>query len=52
MPLLVGLVIVLVGMNLPFVGGLLRLLVILTGLGLLVDAVRSGWLGRADPYAN
>lgn len=51
--LLVGLVVVLIGMNLPFVGGLLRVLVIVTGLGLLIDALRSAWLERrADPYAN
>ena len=41
--LLVGLVVVLVGMNLPFVGGLLRLLVMLTGLGLLIDGVLHVW---------
>ncbi len=44
--LLVGLVVVLVGMNLPFVGGLLRLLVILTGLGLLTQAAMHAWRGR------
>jgi len=50
--LLVGLVVVLVGMNLPFVGGILRLLVVLTGLGLLVDAM-GGWYGRGeDTYAS
>ncbi len=38
-PLLVGLVVVLVGMNLPFLGGSLRVLVMVTGLGLIIDAV-------------
>ncbi len=53
MPLLVGLVVVLVGMNLPFVGGSLRVLVMVTGLGLLIDAVMYGWLGGgADEYAS
>jgi cytoskeletal protein CcmA (bactofilin family) len=41
--LLVGLVLVLVGMNLPFVGGLLRLLAVVIGLGMLIDAVMSAW---------
>ena len=53
MSLLVGLVVVLVGMNLPFVGGLLRVLVMVTGLGLLIDAVRYGWHRRGeDEYAS
>ena len=51
--LLVGLVVVVVGMNLPFLGGLVRLLVVLTGLGLLVDAVRHGWRrGGEATYAS
>ena len=37
--LLAGLVALLVGMNLPFVGGLIGLLVMVTGLGLLSDAL-------------
>lgn len=53
MSLLVGLVVVLVGLNLPFVGELLGLLVVVTGLGLLVAAVMSGWHGREeDMYAT
>ena len=53
MSLLVGLVVVLVGLNLPFVGELLGLLVVVTGLGLLVAAVMSGWYGREeDMYAT
>ena len=53
MSLLVGLVVVLIAMNLPFVGGLLRLLVVVTGLGLLVDGVRYGWHARGEEtYAS
>ncbi len=53
MSLLVGLVVVLVGMNLPFVGGLLRVLVMVTGLGLLIHAVRYSWnASREDEYAS
>ena len=53
MPLLVGLVVVLIGMNLPFVGGLLVALVMLTGLGLLIQAVMFGWHGRrVDTFAS
>ncbi len=48
MSLLVGLVVVLVAMNLPFVGDLLRLAVVLTGLGMLVDAVLYGWHARGE----
>jgi hypothetical protein len=49
----VGLVVLLVGMNLPFVGGLLVALVMLTGLGLLIEAVMFGWHGRrAETYAS
>ncbi len=51
MSLFVGLAVVLIGMNLPFVGGLLGVLVMVTGLGLLVDAARYGWLrGGEDTY--
>ena len=46
--LLVGLVVVLVGMNLPFVGGLARALVVVTGLGLLVEAARDAWDRRGE----
>ncbi len=48
MSLFVGLVVVLIGMNLPFVGGLLGVLVMVTGLGLLVDAARYGWLRSGE----
>lgn len=41
--LLLGLVIVLVAMNLPFVGGLLRLLIGLTGMGLVVTTSLDLW---------
>ena len=46
--LLVGLVVVLVGMNLPFVGGLARALIVVTGLGLLVEAARDAWDRRGE----
>jgi hypothetical protein len=50
--LIVGLVVALVGMNLPFVGGLLRLLIVVTGVGMLVDAAMERWRGRHEnPYA-
>ena len=42
--LLVGLVIVIVATALPFVGLPVRFVVVLTGLGLLAERVRSGWL--------
>jgi len=41
--LLVGLVIVVVASAIPFVGGPVRFVVLLIGLGLLVERVRSGW---------
>jgi cytoskeletal protein CcmA (bactofilin family) len=50
--LLVGLVLVLIAMNLPWVGGILRLLVILTGLGLLSEAALRGWQGRGERFEN
>jgi cytoskeletal protein CcmA (bactofilin family) len=49
--LLLGLVIVGVAVNLPFVGGLLRLLVGLTGMGLLIVAVRDSWRRQRVGYA-
>ena len=42
--LLVGLAIVIVATALPFVGLPVRFVVVLTGLGLLAERVRSGWL--------
>ena len=44
--LLVGLAIVFVLINLPFVGGIMRLLVILLGLGVIAQWLRGLWLGR------
>jgi cytoskeletal protein CcmA (bactofilin family) len=41
--LLVGLAIVIVAMALPFVGHPIRFVVVLTGLGLLAERLRSGW---------
>jgi cytoskeletal protein CcmA (bactofilin family) len=45
--LLLGLVIVTVAVNLPFIGGLLRLVVLMTGTGMLVAHVRDSWRLRA-----
>jgi hypothetical protein len=51
--LLVGLVIVIVACELPFLGGPLRFAIVLTGLGLLVDRVRSVWQGlHPRPFAD
>ena len=44
--LLVGLAIVFVLINLPFVGGIMRLLVVLLGLGVIAQWLRSLWVGR------
>jgi cytoskeletal protein CcmA (bactofilin family) len=41
--LLVGLVIVIAATQIPFVGFPVRFVVVLTGLGLLVERLRSGW---------
>jgi cytoskeletal protein CcmA (bactofilin family) len=50
--LLVGLVLVLVAVNLPYVGGLLNVLLTLTGLGVLVGEIRRGHRNRgAAPAA-
>ncbi len=46
-PFIVGLLIVFVAINLPYVGGWLSFLIILVGLGLAVLGVRSGMKGRA-----
>ena len=45
-PLLLGLAVVLVVVNLPFVGGLLRLLVVALGLGLLGQQLYRSWHER------
>jgi anti-sigma factor RsiW len=42
--LLLGLAVVIVLMNLPFVGGLLRLLIGLVGMGLVITTAREMWL--------
>jgi cytoskeletal protein CcmA (bactofilin family) len=44
--LLVGLLIVVLAIHLPFLGGLVRILAILTGLGLLVERARLAWSAR------
>lgn len=49
LPLLVGLVLVLVAINLPFVGKLVHLLTLLLGLGLVYSQVRRLW--TAPPLA-
>ena len=41
--------IVAVAMNVPFLGGVLRLLVMLTGLGLMIVVGRSAWASRGRP---
>jgi len=43
--LLVGLAVTLVAMSLPWVGGLVAVIVVLTGTGLLVEAARDLWRG-------
>ena len=42
LPLLAGLAIVTIGINLPFIGGVVWAVVVLTGLGLLVERVHTG----------
>lgn len=49
-PLLAGLVIVVVALNVPYLGGLFRFLVWLLGLGIVVAQVRSYWR-RPQPVA-
>lgn len=50
--LLVGLILVAAAGNLPFVGGLLRLLIALAGMGLLVTTAWESWRERRSvPYA-
>jgi cytoskeletal protein CcmA (bactofilin family) len=51
MALLLGLVIVVAAMNLPFVGGILRLLIALTGMGLLLTTVYDLWRSPRADYA-
>jgi len=41
--LLTGMVILVVASHLPFLGGLVRIIAVLTGMGLLVDRARSAW---------
>lgn len=46
--LLVGLVLVLIGINLPFVGGIFRVLVVVIGLGMLIDVALDAWRRRGE----
>ena len=46
MALLLGLVVLAVGMNLPFLGILVRIAVVFVGLGLLVREASAAWHGR------
>jgi hypothetical protein len=47
--LLVGIVIVVIAVNLPFIGSLLNFILILIGFGGLVSSAWSGWLRRITP---
>jgi cytoskeletal protein CcmA (bactofilin family) len=49
LPLLLGLVVVLLAVSLPFVGGPIRLIGLLTGLGLLFDRGSRMWRGQHAP---
>ena len=51
MALLLGLVVVVVLMNLPFVGGLLRVLVGLAGMGLVITTAADLWQERRREFA-
>lgn len=51
LPLLLGIFLVTLGMSLPFVGGPIRAIVILTGLGLLLGRVRAMWKGELPTIA-
>ena len=51
MALLLGLVIIVSVMNVPWVGGLLRLLIGLTGMGLLITTAREMWRSPRSDYA-
>lgn len=44
--LLLGLLLVMVGKNLPFIGPPFRVVVLLLGMGLLVERCRAAWLAR------
>lgn len=50
--LLVGVVILGVATHVPIVGGILRVLVLLVGLGLLAERVRSAWLASRPALAG
>lgn len=53
MSLLVGLLVVVIAMNLPFVGGILRLLVVMVGVGMIIIAAIDAWQHRlGDGYAG
>ena len=47
-PLLIGLVILFIAINLPFIGGALRLIAVVIGLGVIVQALREFWGDRDD----
>lgn len=51
MGLLLGLVVVVAVMNIPFIGGILRLLVGLVGMGLLITTAHEMWRGSSREYA-
>ena len=48
---LLGLVLIVGVMNVPWVGGLLRLLIGLTGMGLLMTSVLEMWRSQRADYA-
>lgn len=50
--LLIGIVIVAIAVNLPYIGGLLNFILILIGFGGLVSSAWSGWLRRTAPPAD
>jgi cytoskeletal protein CcmA (bactofilin family) len=50
--LLVGVLILTVATHIPFLGAMLRVVVVLVGLGLLTDWVRSAWVTSRRPAAH
>ena len=46
MPLLVGLIVVMIAINLPWIGGIISALLTITGLGLIVEYVMRAWNDR------
>ncbi len=49
--LLLGLLLLVAAMNVPFVGGLVRLLIGLAGMGLVITTAREMWQGSRHEYA-